>query len=263
MEEAWEFAVVSTSAASLHNSLAIIAQQNKALAFAKAVMASIGNPNGDASEAFRLMSEQYLNLEADIEASFTDQLESALKNTAAPFKALLRFSTYDQSVQNLSNNSSGNFLTSARIDSLLMLDAALQGKCERPSLELTDDIKTAFSELREIITELSLPSNIQHVMEIRIDQLERAAREFSFYGMGGLTKSIEELMGAVEVYAERPARESKSYKKFRTKLVTAVMAVTGAVAMANTGIKETKELASHVEKAAALLPDLSKPSGDE
>lgn len=257
MEETWELAVVTTSAESLHNALEMVSTQHAGLSFSKAVMKSIGNPEGEQSEAFRLMSELYLNLDADIEAAFEDKLQATLKSTAAPFKILLRFSTYDMLIKNLTDRNTNNILSAAKINSLLMLDAALQGKCERPSLEMTDEIKAAFSDLRAHVAELSLPSHIQRVLEIRIDQIERTSRDFSFYGTRGLSKSIEELVGAVEVHVANNTKNHSSYKKFRRSLTETILTVTGAVSITNTAVKEVKMLTGHVAEVVALLPDFT------
>ena len=246
-----------TSAASLHSALTAVHSFGKGGTFADAVLRAVGNPDGNKSESFRLMSDLYLDLKADIEVAFSDKLLASLQRTAAPFSALLKFSTYDQSVHNLSN-SPGNFLHLSMVDSLLMLDAALQGKCERPAINYDEEISKAFVDLRNVMAELSLPESLKSLIEKRISQLERAARDFSFYGINGLTRSIEELVGAIEVHVEpKVSQKSKSYKKYRQALVGTILTVTGAVATTNAAVSEVKELADHVGETIELLPNFS------
>ncbi len=246
-----------TSAASLHSALTVVREQQRSLTFAKGILSAIGNPDGNQAEAYRLMTDLYLNLQADIEAAFEDKLLASLNRSASQFSPLLKFATYDLGIHQLSTGS-GNFLQENIVDSLLMLDAALQGKCERPDIHIDEKVRTAFSELRDVISELSLPDSLNTLIEKRVGQVERAARDFSFYGIKGVTRSIEELMGAVEVHVEAKALSNPSYKKFRNALVGTVLAVTGAVATTNTMVKEVKELANHVEDAVMLLPNLSE-----
>lgn len=254
MEEAREFAVVSTSAAQLYSILHAgeLARDNTKLGVA--IAQKIGAESSNPSIAMKYLRNLVLNVNADLGVSFDGPLLAHLQRSMSPFQRLLSFAVYDQKCRDLSAN--GNMLDSAIVEGILGVDAALQGKCERPVLNITDTVLESISSLRTDLESVELPENIHRILSSRIDQLEKAIRHFNLYGVAGMNEAMEALLGAIELYVPQKKKLKPAYGKLRGAVFSTLLVLTGAVATTNNTVKDGVELIENVMDGARMIEDL-------
>ena len=256
MEKTWEFVVVSTSAEQLYSVLNGASLKRDDLKLGYGITKAIGAPLEDTSIAMKYMSNLVMNINADLEVSFEDPLLAHMKTLMQPFQKLLNFSIYDQTCRNL--GSQGNLLSSRCVNGLLGVDAALQGKCERPTLTASDEVLASVSSLRNTLQEIELPENVQRILNKRIDQFEDAIRQFKFYGVTGMNEAMEALLGSVELYVPQKKKFKPAYSQLRGAVFTTFLVVSTAVATTNNAVKDGVELIENIQDGSKLLEDFRK-----
>jgi hypothetical protein len=247
VEETRELAAVTTSASQLHRVLSKVADPKETTRLGGAIMRAIGNADGHPSEAFKLLNDLIDNVSDDLNASFDGDLLSHLSRQFSPFLKLKEFTPYDQTVNRLVQD--GNSPLS---------QTKIQGKCERPNLEINEDIVRSINELRTKLGSLQFPEHIERIFNNRIDQLERALREFSLFGISGINNAIEELMGAMELYPSQRKKASESFRDFAVNVATTVMVIVGAISTTNNTIEEGQKLLENYRAGTGFIEDLRK-----
>lgn len=233
--------------------------------FSTAVMQAVGSKSESQAEAFVIMSRQYQHMVEDISSTFDAKQRAYFSRNLAIFAALEKFATYDSNVQTLKQN----ILHEHQLEKLLGLDLALIGRCERPLLEYTNEAKAALAESRKLLLELNLPDHVNEVIAQRISQLEQVVNNFDFFGVSGLQKSFEELLGAVELYPSPVIKTSKKFKGFQAMIMASVIAIATGVKATNSTVKDGMELIEQVSSVKGYIEDLrdnvldNKSDGEE
>ena len=247
---------MSTSAAQLYSVLnpASLPRSNDTLA--KGITIAIGAPFDNPSIAMKYLRNLVLNINSDLEASFEDPLLAHLKRLMQPFQVLLSFSIYDRICRDLTGG--GNMLSASSVEGLLGVDAALQGKCERPILNLNEEILKSIASLRDDLKAVELPENISRVLNLRVDQLDIALKHFELYGVTGMNDAMEALLGAVELYVPQKKKFKPAYSRLRGAVFSTLLIISGAIATTNSTVEEGVELIENITDGAKMLEDLRK-----
>jgi len=257
VEEAWELAVVSTSASMLHELLLSASNEQpvNTTSLVEAIGRTLGYDDGEDLRAFDFTSKLVSKLEEDLgEALDESELDHAASFFAL-FRPLYTLPIYVKPLNYLGQ--SNQILSTAGFSKLRTLHLILRGKIERKHVDETEEYRSALQDLIDSLEGLNLPENLNEIILKRIYQVRDSVENFHYFGEKSVRESLEKLIGAVELYTPTSVKKGVKGKALFKALTTAVGCVSVIVVGSEKTLDSSLKMIGHYETISGYLEDSS------
>ena len=262
MEEAWELAVVSTSASRLFSFLSEVigdvplGSNNTILSSRVALVLNL--QQSDEGEAYIVLRDMVRTLMHDVTNGLESDQVSHVMTLCAPLQPLTRMTTYDQPIR------SGNaqYLSNTALSNLKTLDLILSARITREEPDF-GNYQEAISNLQDAVTKLKLDPLLETAINKRILQVEYALRNYLFVGPSTTVESIESLIGSIELLVPKKTQKSTKGKIVKGSLATLAGGVLFALSQADQAGEKVISLIENHTQIAGYLEDKSADTADE